>query len=103
MCDSGNGEFPTFCEGIDYSSSGVNCKAKCSSQTTCVAYNFILWDKCYLLVSEYECPSGFTLNMRSVTVTSTNDLVVRRGGGRAEPGWYVGWYQGATCYGKNSG
>ena len=42
--------------------------------------------------SDYNCPSGFELNIQSVTVTSTNDLVVRRGGGA---------YKGAVCYGKN--
>ena len=92
VCKSDNGDFPLFCEGSVISLN--SCKVKCTSQRTCVAINFSVgaWYKCYLLVSEYECPSGFTLNIRSREVTSTKDLVVR--GGRK--------YHGASCYGKNS-
>ena len=100
VCKSVNGDFGVFCGGTVDSMNG--CKAKCSSQTSCVAFNFysreLHWNNCYvlslsvsLLVSEYECPSGFTFHIHSRKVTSTKDLVVVRD-------WSS---QGASCYGKN--
>ena len=94
VCKSVNGDFPLFCEGMVDS---MNCcKVKCTSQKSCVAINFNVgaWNKCYLLVSEHECPSGFTLNSHygSRRKTSTKDLVVR--GGQK--------YRWSSCYVKNS-
>ena len=67
------------------------CEAYCTSQESCVAYNYDANEmriQCDLIGPVSSCPSGFQLLRERNTATSTNDLIVRNR------------FPGVYCYGK---
>ena len=68
---------PYLC--ISSASSKSVCEGRCTSLSSCFAYNYMhtttAYNPCYLIPSNKSCPSGFT-DTNGPTVSSMNDLKV---------------------------
>ena len=83
---SGKCNYRCYRQGV---SSQSSCEDYCTSQITCVGYDYKIEDKnCYLYPSEKSCPSGFSVYSESgPTAASMNDLTPALASGH-------------VCYGK---
>ena len=75
--------------------SQMNCEKSCTSQTSCIGYSHSsYYSVCFVIPSDNNCPSNFTLSQRRHTATTANDLVVQANDLVV---------QSFVCYGKNPG
>ena len=89
-CKHKSGKSAYSCYRGDVSSQS-SCEDYCTSQITCVGYDYYIKtsEKCFLYPSERSCPSGFSEYASSgPTAASMNDLIVGSAG------------SGYVCYGK---
>ena len=85
-----NGKTPADCKNSPISTL-TDCEAACTAHEPCVGYEYQESKSlCYLIPSSRSCPTGYTLNNRSITAATSNELEAYE-------------YPGMVCYGKNIG